>query len=370
MTCDLDSWPCGLVRIADDGRILAINHGLLGDVGYAAEELLQRPIDVLLPAGSRLFFYSHLLPLLTVKGSAAEIYLPLRSRQGAELPMLVNAARRDGAAGRHYDCAFFLTSARADYEARLLAAKKAADDARARNAALAERLAAMREELRQSLGHTLHESLAQEISGLKWGLESLRGAVAAADGSLAGRLDELVAAAGATLTQVRRLSYELRPPELRQLGFRAAVQRHAETVAAAAGIEVEIVGGERLPGLGEASQIVLFRAVEEALSNVARHARARRVILEMSHDSGTVSVAIEDDGIGMDGAVAARPESLGIAAIAARLASVGGELALRTAPGQGCRIEARVPRARAGDDRVSLRPGRRQPAVRGIAARV
>lgn len=342
---ETDSWPCGLLRLSHDGRIIAVNRTLADGLGFVAEELVGKAMDLLLPVSSRIFYYTHVVPLLAVKGHAQEIYLPLKSRHGESLPMLVNATRCGDGEGSRIDCAVFLTTARARYEGELLAAKNAAESANRRNAVLIERLAALREDLRQSLAHTLHESLAQELSGLKWGLESARARAAATATDLSAELAGLVAMADATLERVRRLSYDLRPPELRQLGFRAAAQRRALALTAGTGVTVEMVGGEPMPPVGEDALIVLFRVVEEALSGILRQRRTARVTIEIGHDADSILLNIRDDGIGLPSDFPDEPGSLGMLEIAQRLASLGGHLALRTAPGEDYLLEARVPRA-------------------------
>ncbi|MCU0759203.1 MAG: PAS domain S-box protein [Steroidobacteraceae bacterium] len=357
MTDSIDRWPCGLLSLDPGGRIVAVNRSLGDGLGYLAEELLGQSIDRLLPAGSRIFFHAHLQPLLAVKGQVAEVYLPLKTRHGETLPMLVNATSVAEGEGHRSDCAFFPTTMRARYEERLLAAKCEAESERSRNAALAERIAVMREQLRQSLAHTLHESLAQEIGSLKWRLEALHAGAAAAGTESANELAELARTAGATLERVRRLSYELHPLELQQLGLRAATQRCARALAAGTGVAVEVVGGDPLPAARDAASLVLFRVVEEALRNALGHARASRVTVEIGHDAGTIMATVRDDGIGMCAGTPDEPGSLGLLEIRQRLASVGGALALRTAPGRGCTLEARIPRA-VPEPGVAAGPGR------------
>lgn len=135
----LDLAPCGLLTLADDGAIRLVNRTLLRLLGYAGDDLLGQHINLLLPPAGRIFYQTHLFPLLCLHGHADELYLVLRARDGRDIPVFLNAARRAEAGGAVYDWAMLPMFQRERYEAELLRARKTAEDAlRDRERAVAE----------------------------------------------------------------------------------------------------------------------------------------------------------------------------------------------------------------------------------------
>jgi signal transduction histidine kinase len=150
-----------------------------------------------------------------------------------------------------------------------------------------------------------------------------------------------------SLSRVRELSGELRPTVLDDLGLGEAVEwfatRQAERARYAVVVE-KTLGGSRLP---EALETAAFRIAQQALTNIARHAQAKTVHIEMSRDSQAIEMVIRDDGVGFDVAAAtarARAgESLGLVDMAEIAEMVGGDLSITSVLGRGSTVRARFP---------------------------
>ena len=126
----LDTAPCGFLSLRDDGSITLVN-GTLGEwLGYSLDELQGQHIDHILPAAGRIFYQTHVFPLLRIQGHVQEVYFPLRRKDGSHVPMLMNAAKRAGAEDITYDCVFMPMHQRDQYENEILHAKAAAEEAR------------------------------------------------------------------------------------------------------------------------------------------------------------------------------------------------------------------------------------------------
>ena len=144
----LNTAPCGFLSFADDGLVRLANDTLLELLGYERDELVGRHVETLLPVASRIFYQTHLFPLLRLHGRVEEVYFTLRSRSGAEVPVLVNAARREREGVVANDCVMMHVRQRDQYEDEILLAKRAAEEAaRAKD----EFLASVSHELRTPL---------------------------------------------------------------------------------------------------------------------------------------------------------------------------------------------------------------------------
>jgi signal transduction histidine kinase len=192
---------------------------------------------------------------------------------------------------------------------------------------------------RRRLARELHDETGQALTSILLGLRAVENA---ADGERVEALAAVRERVVATLQNVRRLAVELRPKALDDFGLVAALERLAETFAAESGLRVDLearLGDERLPSETETA---VYRTVQEALTNIAKHAGATTVSILLSRKEGAVTAVVEDDGRGFD-STAARADALGLAGMRERLALVGGRLSVETAEGRGTTIVAEVP---------------------------
>ncbi len=171
------------------------------------------------------------------------------------------------------------------------------------------------------------------------------------------RFEGITGMLGEVETQLRRYSHELRPRILDDLGWMPAVRFLAEGVSKRYGIPIEVktTFTGRLP---RAAETALYRTVQEALTNVSKHAKAKSVSVRAWAEGGEVRCAIEDDGIGFD-VRAARPDKhrgLGLIGMQERLNAVGGTLSIISARERGTTVSIRLPME--GSDGGSHRPRR------------
>jgi signal transduction histidine kinase len=202
------------------------------------------------------------------------------------------------------------------------------------------RVVAAQELERKRLARELHDETGQALTSILLGMKALEDAVPTDEArSAAASLRELVVS---TLQNVRRLAVELRPAALDDFGLVPAVERLADTFREQTGTAVDLeaqLGDERLPGELETA---LYRIVQEALTNVVKHAGARRVSILLTRKDGSVAAVIEDDGVGFD-PEADVGEGLGLAGMRERVGLVGGRLTIESAGGAGTTLVAEVP---------------------------
>jgi len=148
-----------------------------------------------------------------------------------------------------------------------------------------------------------------------------------------------------TLETTRRLSAELRPPLLDEAGLPAVIEARARELEARSGLAcaLEMPADGQLT-LDPARALGLYRVLQEALTNVVRHAGAERVVVRLSAENDEVVLAIADDGRGITADDPARPSSFGLLGMRERMAALGGRLTVEGSAGAGTTVTARVPR--------------------------
>ncbi len=179
--------------------------------------------------------------------------------------------------------------------------------------ALGARLMAVQEEERARISRDLHDDLGQVLTGLRLRLTALEAALA---GAHQAHLTAALAAVDDGVEAVRRLAHDLRPPALDALGLLDAIDSHARSWAAMAGLEVELALESVQPDANAAE--VLFRVCQEALTNVARHADAARVRITLGPADDGWRLEVEDDGRGFNGADAPGEGGGGLGLLGAR----------------------------------------------------
>ena len=199
---------------------------------------------------------------------------------------------------------------------------------------LLERVIAAQEDERKRIARELHDETCQTLAALSL---AVRG----------GREAEANALTGRALDGVRSLIYDLRPAVLDDLGLAAALRWLAERHLAARGVAVRCEIEEPSRRLGPEVEIALFRAVQEALVNVARHSGAETVLIQMGQAGNALRIEVEDDGRGFDTLAVATPSrdgrGLGLLGMRERLALVGGRMEVDSTPGHGTRIVLEAP---------------------------
>jgi signal transduction histidine kinase len=193
---------------------------------------------------------------------------------------------------------------------------------------------------RRRLARELHDETGQALTSILLGLKALEETLDADESrAAAAELRELVVA---TLQDVRRLAVELRPKALDDFGLVPALERLTETFAEQTGIAVDLEAAlpeERLPAEIETA---LYRIVQESLTNVVKHARARSVSILLTRRQESVAAVIEDDGQGFDPA-AIREGGFGLAGMGERLGLLGGKLDVESTEGVGTTLAVEVP---------------------------
>lgn len=208
--------------------------------------------------------------------------------------------------------------------------------------ALSLRLLRIQEDERRAIARELHDEIGQLLTGLKLQLDA--GLKAAGDTPLRTHFAEAHATASNLLEHVRILTQQYRPRVLDDLGLQPAIEWHLKQFTKQTGIEVDFAAdlpAGRLPGELET---VVYRIVQEALTNAARHAQAKQAAVAITREDKQLIVEISDRGRGFDVTRAlAKTDSLGLAGLRERVNLAGGRIEIHSALGQGTRITAEFP---------------------------
>jgi PAS domain S-box-containing protein len=214
--------------------------------------------------------------------------------------------------------------------------------------ALAARIQGVREEEKARIARDLHDELGQLVTGLKMDLRWIErrvGELGDAPGANA-LLDRAVAAtelADQTVATVQRLAADLRPGALDRLGLGAALRQEGRAFEARTGMRCEVELDDALAPLGDELATALYRIAQEAMTNVARHAGARRVSVRLQRAAGAVRLRVEDDGRGIEPGEARRADALGLLGMRERANALGGEVRVEGSAGRGTAVTAEIP---------------------------
>jgi PAS domain S-box-containing protein len=211
-----------------------------------------------------------------------------------------------------------------------------------------------REAERRHVARELHDELGQRLSALKLDLATLLAHAGAQPGDTALRMQHLVGSVDEAIAATRRIAADLRPSMLDDLGLNAALEWLADGWSRRTGVTITVEGDPVEDSLSEAGAITVYRIVQEALTNVTRHAQARHAHIGLRHHDAELVLVVEDDGRGLAPGDMDKRESSGLAGIRERARILGGRASIDNRPQGGCRLEVRVPFERVDSTRGVL----------------
>lgn len=198
------------------------------------------------------------------------------------------------------------------------------------------RVIAAQEAERIGIARNLHDEVGQVLTGV---LLQLNVIADTAPGHR-GAIDEATQAVRAAFDEVRRISSELRPEMLEHLGLVSALTELSRSFQRASGVDVERRFEPSLPPLSDDTELAVYRVAQESLTNIARHAEAHHVTIDLQSGPGRVVLRVVDDGRGFSGTP---EENGGLRSMRERSSLVGGALAIKQAAGKGVEVRLEVP---------------------------
>jgi PAS domain S-box-containing protein len=208
---------------------------------------------------------------------------------------------------------------------------------------LAARLQAVREEERTTIAREIHDELGQVLTGLKMDLSWIADRLPRSSDEVRERARSMLSLMDTTVNSVRKLSTQLRPAVLDDLGLEAAVEWQASEFSTKANVECHLDLRLGDMDLDAERATAVFRILQETLTNVARHAGASGVWVELSRTDNELVLKVKDDGRGISDSEVASPRSLGLIGMRERAGGMGGQVEIKNEPNGGTEVLLRMP---------------------------
>jgi len=329
-----------------DGRFVDCNDSMAAMLGYASRaELLSRPAgDLYFSATDREEFVAR----LSKTGALANSELRLRRKDGSPIDILENVTLlRDGRGAPA-----MIQGTMIDVTQRKRAARELRSSERRYRKLAAElrrlthHLHTLREEQRATIARELHDELAQALTALSIDLQWLRQRLPARSGTILDRLTAMGDLVGATLDSVRRMCAELRPTLLDELGLKAAIEWQIHEFQKRTGIRCDLsLPDEPIAPTGEQATDI-YRILQEALTNIARHSRATAVRVNLALRDEKLRLTVADNGQGIASSTATGRHRFGLLGMRERAVRWDGRLTVRGVAGRGTTVTLCLPLAR------------------------
>jgi signal transduction histidine kinase len=209
--------------------------------------------------------------------------------------------------------------------------------------ALAGRLLSAKEEENRRLARELHDVVSQRLAVLGMEFSAVQQQLASSSPLVSGRLGSMAEEVGRVAKDIHQLSRQMHPSILDDLGLTSALRAECAAFSKQHGIAAELVPSEIPDALPGEIALSLYRIVQESLWNVAKHAHAHQVRLSVAQADGELLLSVEDDGKGFDPEQVKGQGGLGLVSMEERVRLVNGRFSIQSHPGNGTRVEVRVP---------------------------
>ena len=330
------------VEVATE-RIVQCNRTLTRAAGYARDALLGRPVRELHhPTCWRDF--ARAIEDLRATGRVRDIELQLQRKDGGAIEVSLSAAAvRDEQDNLYYRCTWRDITERRRAQVAIQRKQRELERSQQELEALAARLLTVQEDERRRISRELHDDVNQRLALLTFEIETLERDLPRSRPATVARLRELRERVVTLSDDVHSLAYQFHPAILDDLGLTAALESLTDDFTRREGIEIDVAQSVREKIAPEVAYC-FYRVAQEALRNVARHARAERVTLRLEQGDDGISLVISDTGVGFELEVSdKRRRGLGVVGMQERVRLVNGRFSVTSRVGEGTRVQAWVP---------------------------
>jgi PAS domain S-box-containing protein len=328
----LDSAMDAILSVDEQQRIVLYNRAAEKIFGWAAAEAMGQPLEMLLPerfrSGHAALVRRFGQTGVTSRRMGGGTVILGQRKDGGEFPMDASISQLETPAGKLY------TVILRDVTERVRSREELA--------AFAAEASAVREQEKTRIARELHDELAQSLTALKMDTNWVRDQLRTDPDGAAAKLSQMLALLDASVAATRRIAADLRPLLLDDLGLAPAIEWLVQNFSQRTGVPCELDIDDALE-LEEPYATAVFRMLQESLANVGKHAKARRARVRVAREDREIVLSVEDDGVGFVTSGRRKPNSLGLIGLRERAHLLQGRVEVRSAPGEGTRVEARIP---------------------------
>jgi two-component system, NarL family, sensor histidine kinase UhpB len=338
----VDSAMDAIITVDRNQQILLFNRAAEQMFKCSRESAIGSPLDRFIPARFRNAHRGHIDQFgrtgVTNRRMGEDNMLWAMRSDDDEFPIEASISQSVQGAQRYYTVILRDVTRRKEFEDAL---KRQRGELRALSAQVQE----AREEEKTRIARELHDELGQLLTALKMDMGWLRERLPAGDSELAAKTGRMTETLDQTVTSIRRIAADLRPLMLDDLGLGDAVAWLVEDFSQRSGVNcrLQAAGTDALDGIDRALANTVYRALQESLTNIGRHAEAANAWILLALDADQIRLEIEDDGRGITAEDLAKARSLGLKGMRERVLHVGGQLEISRAPRGGTRLSLRVP---------------------------
>lgn len=329
-----------IVAVDDSQRIVLFNGAAENVFGYRREDVVGEPLDILIPARFHPAHRGHIENFgktgTTSRRMGEQMVLWGLRASGEEFPIEASIAQHNEGAHRLHTVILRDVTARVQAEEAL---KRSREELRE----LAAAAHSVREQEKSRIARELHDELAQALTALKIDVNWVRERLPDADPQVAGKLASMQGLLDSTVAATRRISSDLRPLMLDDLGLVPAAEWLVQSFTQRTGITCELAVGSADLDLQDPHATAVYRILQESLTNVARHADASQVEITIEKDPQAIVLTVSDNGRGFALETPRKPGSFGLLGLRERAHLLGGTATIDSMPGKGTRIEVHIP---------------------------
>jgi PAS domain S-box-containing protein len=332
----------GIITVDAAQRVVQFNRAAEQMFGVRSEDAIGGPLERFIPQRFRAAHHAHVEQFgrtgVTSRRMGDAVTLWALRADGTEFPIDASISQGGDPGRRYFTVILRDVTRRKQYEDAM---RQHAQELRE----LSARVQEAREEEKTRIARELHDELGQLLTALKMDLAWLRERLPAHERELAARAAGMSTLLDRTVSSSRRIASDLRPLMLDDLGLADAAQWLVEDFGKHSGIRLELraAQAEALESLSKGAATAVYRAIQESLTNIARHSGAKNAWIVMAQENNSLYVEIEDDGRGIGAGDMAKASSLGLKGMRERVAYYGGSLEVGPAPRGGTRPRLRVP---------------------------